>query len=90
MKRKNDIAIGARFMEELYRLFPEKSYRDLGKIFGCSPAIFGEWQKGVTPSAASLARIMELGGDIEYILTGRRKRTEPAPDFLAENEEEYS
>ena len=89
MKRKSEIAIGERFVLELYRLFPEDSDRKLARLLGCSPTMLREWQDGRTPSGMYLARILQLGGDVEYILTGKRQIKENPPDFLAEYEEEY-
>lgn len=89
MKRKADIDIGKRFVEELYHLFPEHSDRKLAVLLGCSPTMLRTWQDGVTPSGIFFARILQLGGDVDYILTGNRKQKETSPDFLAELEEEY-
>lgn len=89
MKRKADIAIGERFVSELYRVMPQASDRKLAWLLGCSPTMLREWQEGRTPSGMYLARILQLGGDVEYILTGGRKTNENPPEFLAELEEEY-
>lgn len=89
MKRKSDIAIGKRFVSELYRVVPDESGRKLARLLGCSPTMIREWQDGRTPSGMYLSRILQLGGDVEYILTGRRKPKENQPEFLAELEEEY-
>lgn len=89
MKRKADIAIGERFVSELYRVMPQASDRKLARLLGCSKAMIQEWREGRTPGGMYLARILQLGGDVEYILTGRRKPNENPPEFLAELEEEY-
>lgn len=90
MKRKSDINIGIRAYEEVFRLFPNDSTISICQRLGCNRKLLNEWRKGCTPSAVFLARILELGGDVQYILTGRRTKTENTPDFLAELEEEYS
>lgn len=89
MKRKTDIEIGKRFTEELYRIFPGASNRKIAKILKCSPTNIQYWADGKTPSGIYLARIIYYGGDVNYILTGRRKYPDTEPDFLAEYEEEY-
>ena len=90
MKRTADLLIGQRFVEELYRLVPEYSDRKIAKILGCGKSIILEWKDGRTPNGMFLASAMELGCDIEYVLTGRRKTIENTPDFLAELEEEHT
>ena len=89
MKRKNDIRIGKRAYSEVCRMFPGKSWTWIAKQFGCERKTFYAWRDGVAPSPMFLARFLQLGGDIEYILIGRKKPKELAPDFLAEYEEEY-
>ena len=69
MKRKADILIGQRFVDELYRLFPEYSDRKIAKILGCGKSIILEWKDVRTPNGMFLASAMELGCDIEYVLT---------------------
>lgn len=89
MKRKPDICIGQRCVEELYRLFPNESDRRICRIIGCNKNSIEAWRNGAAPSSMFLAAILNHGGDLEYILTGRRT-TQQAPDFLAEYEEEYN
>ena len=89
MKRKADIAIGQRFVEELYRMHPESSDRKIAVRMGCASSTIQEWREGKAPGTMYLRRFLELGGDVDYVLTGRRKPKENPPDFLAELEEEY-
>lgn len=74
MKRKADIAIGQRFVEELYRMFPEHSDRKIAVRMGCSRSTIQEWRVGKSPGALYLRRFLELGGDVDYVLTGRRNK----------------
>lgn len=89
MKRKAEIAFGQRFVEELRRLFPDESLVGMCRRIGCCEHSFYAWEDGSAPGAMFLAKIIHLGGDIHYVLTGRRRYPEPTPDFLAEFEEEY-
>lgn len=89
MKTKGYIEIGKRFVEELYRLFPNYSVRKIASILDVDRRMIYEWWNGKTPGGIYLARILHLGADVEYILIGKRKQKETAPDFLAEYEEEY-
>lgn len=65
-----DISIGKRAYQEVLRLFPKM--KDAESIIGCKNYTIYEWNKGVSPSAIYLARLLELGADIQWILTGRR------------------
>lgn len=89
MKRKGNIEIGKRAAREAYRLYPDESTVGICRKLGCNRKLLGDWQAGVSPSALLLARLCELGGDVIWILTGKRRCPEPTPDFLAELEEEY-
>ena len=90
MQRKADIRISERFCMELSRLLPGCSDAEIARRMGCERKSVTYWKQGVTPSAAFLARLLSIGGDVEYVLTGFRKPKEPTPDFLAEYEEENS
>lgn len=70
MKHKPPIEIGYRMVEELYRLFPDKSDRWLARTLGCSPTMITAWKNGVTPSANYLAALLHMGGDISWVLIG--------------------
>lgn len=71
MKRKSDIRIGQRAYSEVCRLFPDKKWAYITRLIGCSDKIIYSWRDGSTPSAMFLARLLELGADIEWILTGK-------------------
>jgi transcriptional regulator with XRE-family HTH domain len=70
MKHKAPVEIGYRMIEELYRLYPNKSDRQLAKMLGVSPTMISAWKAGVTPSANYLATLLHMGGDVIWILTG--------------------
>lgn len=67
---KGDISIGHRAYEEVLRLFPRM--KDASTVIGCKDTNIYKWNDGVCPSAKFLARLLEVGADIHYILTGRR------------------
>lgn len=69
-KHKGDILIGQRMAEEIYRLFPTNN--SAARAFHCDRKIFRYWQLGGTPSGFYLARLHYLGGDVIYLLTGKR------------------
>lgn len=71
MKHKSPIEIGHRMVEELYRLFPDKSDRYLARMLGCSPTMITAWKNGVTPSANYISTLFFMGGDVIWILTGQ-------------------
>ena len=68
---KADIGIGYRAAAEVRRLFPKKQHAIIA--IGCGKNTLNEWSYGVAPSAVYLARLHELGADVIWILTGRRK-----------------
>lgn len=69
-KRKGDVAIGCRMAEELSRLFPTKKIAAERLGFERKSVLF--WSCGTTPSALALARLHYCGGDVIYVLTGKR------------------
>jgi hypothetical protein len=71
-------------------MFHGKTWTWIAKQFGCDKKTIYAWRDGIAPSPMFLARFLQLGGDIEYILIGNRKRKELPPEFLAELEEEYN
>ena len=73
-KRKASIEIGQRAYKEILRLFPNKSIRQIAILLGCKRQTIQEWSEGSAPSAIFLARMIELGADVHWILTGRRKK----------------
>lgn len=70
MKHKAPLEIGYRMIEELYRLYPDKSDKWLARMLGVSPTMISAWKRGVTPSANYLAALLHMGGDIQWILIG--------------------
>lgn len=89
MKRKGDVRIGARFVDECFRLFPGLTMAGIARRLGCNKHQLYEWRYGKTPGGYYLAKILAYGGDVTYILSGKRQPQESADDFLAEYEEEY-
>lgn len=75
MKRKGEVQIGKRALEAVYQLFPDKTNVYIAKTLGGSTTMLWEWGQGKTPSGIFLARLCELGADIDWILTGRSKNT---------------
>lgn len=73
MKRTGDIEIGKRMFEEICRVFPDKSFEEIYVIFGTTRNALWYWRNGGTPGGYFLAKIMEFGGDVEYILSGKKK-----------------
>lgn len=69
-KHKGDILIGERMAEEVLRLFPTNV--SAAKALGCDRKSFRYWQLGGTPSGIFLARLHYHGGDVIYVLTGKR------------------
>ena len=67
---KGDIFIGQRMREEVDRLFP--SLTVAAKAFRCDRKNFTGWMNGLTPSSIQLAKLHYLGGDVLYVLTGKR------------------
>ena len=72
MKKKCDVNIGYRAVQEVFRLFPGTTKSALAAI-GCGKCVINEWGKGVAPSAKYLARLHELGADVIWILTGKKE-----------------
>lgn len=70
MKHKAPVEIGYRMVEELYRLFPDKSDRYIARRVGVSPTMITAWKTGVTPNAHYLTALIHMGGDISWVLTG--------------------
>lgn len=63
--------IGKRMYEECLRLFT--GHKDTIEHLCCGNNEPYCWMRGVAPSSVYLQRILLCGGDIMYILTGRRK-----------------
>lgn len=69
-KVKADIYIGKRMGEEARRLFVTPTIA--AKAFRCDRRLIYEWESGKVPGALWLARLYYLGGDVIYVLTGKR------------------
>lgn len=69
-QRKGDLLIGKRAWEEVVRLFT--TFESAAKAFGCDRKLFNSWLHGVSPGGLYLARLHYLGGDVIYVLTGKR------------------
>lgn len=69
-KRKGDIGIGHRMLEELHRMYGTKA--DAVRDFGCNYNTMYSWEMGATPGGAVLAKLHYVGGDVLYVLTGKR------------------
>lgn len=69
-KRKGDIEIGHRMLEELHRMYGTNS--SVVKNFGCNYNTMYSWEMGSTPGGAVLAKLHYVGGDVLYVLTGKR------------------
>lgn len=75
MSRPNgDINIGFRMREECDRLF--KSCAEAGRALRCDRKNLSSWANGITPDCMHIAKIHYLGGDVIYILTGKRSMKE--------------
>ena len=69
--KKGDIEIGKRMVEELHRIFdtPKQAYTSMM----CNRRHLHEWgTSGKTPCGLYLARLHYCGGDVIYVLTGKR------------------
>ena len=71
VKRPVNIGIGIRAAQETRRLFVKKKHALIA--LGCGKHTINEWSHGVSPSAANLQRLHELGADVIWILTGKRE-----------------
>jgi hypothetical protein len=69
-KHKGDITIGHRMVEEVYRVFD--SHSDAIKRLCCGKNAISHWKDGGTPGGFVLARLHHFGGDVIYVLTGKR------------------
>lgn len=69
-KHMTDIQIGQRFYEECLRLYPS-AYKT-AKALKTTRSTIHYYKTGGAPSALALARMHYAGGDVIYILTGRR------------------
>ena len=69
--KKGDIEIGKRMAEEVFRIFATQ--KQACESIGCRRQNIHHWgTAGTTPSGLHLARLHYCGGDVIYVLTGRR------------------
>lgn len=71
-RRKADLEIGLRTVEELYKKFPDLKDIDICKRLGLERRNLCEWKTGQTPGTFAMQRICYAGCDVKYILTGIR------------------
>lgn len=67
---KAAITIGKRMREEVDKLFP--SLCVAAKAFHCDRKNFTFWANGGTPDTIAIAKLYYFGGDVIYVLTGKR------------------
>ena len=67
---KADIEIGMRMFEEAERLFQCSS--KAAKELKVDYKTVDGWANGSTPTGLSLARLHHAGGDVIYVLSGKR------------------
>jgi hypothetical protein len=67
------VGIGERAYIAAHDLFPDMNDPQIANVLGCRRQASHTWSKGETPSGMFLQRLCELGADIDWILTGRRK-----------------
>ena len=68
-KVKGDITIGQRMAEEVRRVCTDRKI----KLDLFAPRnLRKDWQTGVIPGGLYLARLHYFGGDVIYVLTGRK------------------
>ena len=72
-KTKGDILIGKRTREEVDRIFP--SFTVAALALNCDRKCFTMWSHGLTPETMKIAKIHYYGGDVLYILTGKKSVT---------------
>lgn len=70
-KPKGAIEIGYRMHEEVCRLF--KTQADATRRLRCHRHTIAAWSVGGCPDVHYLTRLHYAGGDVLYVLTGRRR-----------------
>lgn len=71
-KQKGDIEIGRRMVEELVRIFGTQAQAICR--FPCNRHSIDNWRAGGTPGGYMLAKLHYCGGDVMYVLTGKREK----------------
>lgn len=69
---KGDIEIGHRMVEELIRIYGTRA--EAIRQFRCGKNCADYWQSGGTPGGHMLAKLHYCGGDVLYVLTGKRSK----------------
>ena len=69
-KHRCGVEIGYRFGEELYRIFGTQA--NAVRRFKCARENFRTWALGGAPGGYMLAKLHYCGGDVLYVLTGKR------------------
>lgn len=69
-EKRTDISIGQRMHSECLRLFGYNA--NITRCLPCTRHVPYKWEEGVALSAKYLARLHYAGGDVIYVLTGRR------------------
>ncbi len=69
-KRNGDIEMGHRMLEELHRLYGTSA--SVVRNFRCNYNTMYSWEMGATPGGVFLAKLHYVGGDVIYVLTGKR------------------
>ena len=70
-RRKADVRIGYRAAEEALRL-SGYSVTHAAILLGGERKLVYTWAEGNAPTAIFLQRLLEMGADVTYILSGRR------------------
>ena len=73
-KPKGDIEIGHRMIEELVRIFGTQAQAI--RRFPCNRHCIDNLRAGGTPGGYILAKLHYCGGDVIYVLTGKREKSE--------------
>ena len=76
MSKKAPLEVGYRTYEEFFRIFELDKHGNMKRavrVIGCNRKTPYVWRDGSAPDAIYLARLCELGADVVYILTGRRR-----------------
>ena len=71
-RRRADIDIGKRAVEELLRKYPSMTDTAICKRLGIERKNIWAWKNGGVPGTFVLQRICYSGCDVKYILTGIR------------------
>jgi hypothetical protein len=71
-KHKGDIEIGHRMLEELVRLYGTQA--EAIRRFRCKRHSIDYWRDGGTPGGYMLAKLYYCGGDVLYVLTGKKEK----------------